>query len=57
VRAQLLSKWMRVDAKEVDLSADMAVTFEIKTGQGRLIDLFPIDTHSGRQRGGDRRNE
>jgi hypothetical protein len=48
---------MRVDAKEVDLSADMAVTFEIKTGQGRLIDLFPIDTHSGRQRGGDRRNE
>lgn len=39
-RVRLAKTHMRIDAKDVDLSAGMAVTVEIKTGQRRLIEYF-----------------
>jgi hemolysin D len=40
MRVRLAATRMRIDEKEVDLSAGMAVTVEIKTGQRRLIEYF-----------------
>lgn len=39
-RVRLATTRMHIDARDVDLSAGMAVTVEIKTGQRRLIEYF-----------------
>jgi multidrug efflux pump subunit AcrA (membrane-fusion protein) len=39
-RLRLEKTSMLIDAKNIDLSAGMAVTVEIKTGQRRLIEYF-----------------